>query len=61
MEMREKINLVKGEYAFKNGFNKECKKDIAIRHEKIFYSCKVEKDKIVCSDRTITGTAEVWY
>lgn len=61
MEMKGKINLVKGEYAFKNRFNNKSKKDVIIRHEKVFYSCKLEKDKIVCSDKTITDTVEVWY
>ncbi|MBR4002697.1 MAG: hypothetical protein IKI95_01325 [Clostridia bacterium] len=61
MENRGVIKIVKGEYTFKKAFDKECNKNVLLKYENVFYSCKVDKDKLVCSDKTITDKVEVWY
>ena len=61
MEKKGNIEIEKGVYVFKKKFAKKCTKDILLKHEGIFYSCKVENDRLVCSDRTITGKVQIWF
>lgn len=61
MEKRGDINVIKGEYFFKKAFDKQCNKNVLLKYENIFYSCKVESNKLVCNDKTITGKVQVWY
>ena len=61
MEKRGDIKLVKGKYFFKKAFDKQCNKNVLLKYENIFYSCKVENNKLVCNDKTITGKVQVWY
>ena len=61
MEKKGEINIVNGEYLFGRVIDKKSSKTIMLKCDGVFYSTKLQKDKLVCSDKTITDKVEVWY